>query len=184
VLAVPLLAEGASGIGALGVDLNSLIVYLINFGVLLAILYFFAYKKILGVLDQRAGRIKESLDEAERVRIESEERQAELQRAFDEGREESKRLLAESREMAERYREEQAVLAQSEAARFKESAREDIRRERDAAIEDVRQQFADLAVNAAERIIHRSLDAKTHQSLIEEVLDDGVFGNNPVGGKE
>ena len=162
-LAVPLLAEGASGIGALGVDLNSLIVYLINFGVLLAILYFFAYKKILGVLDQRAGRIKESLDEAERVRIESEERQAELQRAFDEGREESKRLLAESREMAER---------------------EDIRRERDAAIEDVRQQFADLAVNAAERIIHRSLDAKTHQSLIEEVLDDGVFGNNPVGGKE
>ena len=46
-LAVPLLAEGASGIGALGVDLNSLIVYLINFGVLLAILYFFAYKKKL-----------------------------------------------------------------------------------------------------------------------------------------
>ena len=46
------------------------------------------------------------------------------------------------------------------------------------------QEDADLAVNAAERIIHRSLDAKTHQSLIEEVLDDGVFGNNPVGGKE
>ncbi len=181
-LAVPLLAEGSSGIGALGVDVNSLIVYLINFGVLLAILYFFAYKKILGVLDQRAGRIKDSLDEAERVRGESEERQAEMQRTFDEGREESKRLLAEAREMAERYRQEQASLAQEEAARFKESARQDIQRERDAAIDDVRQQFADLTIIAAERVIHRSLDTKTHQSLIEEVLD-GEALDNAAGGK-
>ena len=33
-LAAPLLAEEATGIGALGIDLNSLIVYLVNFAVL------------------------------------------------------------------------------------------------------------------------------------------------------
>lgn len=180
--AAPLLAEESSGIGALGVDLGSLIVYLVNFGVLLAILYFFAYKRILGMLDERSSRIRESLDEAERVRNDSEERQAEMQRTFAEGRQESQRLLAEAREMAESYRQEQAAQAQAEAERFKEGAREDIRRERDAALEDVRQQFASLAVTAAERIIHRTIDSQAHQDLIDEVLaEDGAFQQREDG---
>ena len=38
-LASPLLAEEASGLGALGLDLGALIAYLVNFGVLLLLLY-------------------------------------------------------------------------------------------------------------------------------------------------
>ena len=52
-LAAPLLAEEASGIGALGIDPQAMFVYLLNFAVLAIILYFFAYKKILGVLCNR-----------------------------------------------------------------------------------------------------------------------------------
>lgn len=180
--AAPLLAEKSSGIGALGVDLGSLLVYLVNFGVLLVILYFFAYKRILAMLDERSNRIKESLDEAERVRRESEEHKAEMQRTFAEGRQEGQRMLADAREIAERYREEQATQAQSDAERFKEDAREDIRRERDAALEEVRKQFANLAVSAAERIIHRTIDGKAHQDLIEEVLaEDGALRSREDG---
>ena len=80
-LAAPLLAEEAKGIGALGIDLNSLIVYLVNFAVLAVILYFFAYKKILGVLDERSSRIKTSLEEADRVRAASQEQEALMQQA-------------------------------------------------------------------------------------------------------
>ena len=100
-LVAPLLAEGASGIGALGIDIGSLIVYLVNFGVLLAVLYFFAYKRVLGMLDQRSSRIKESLEEAGRVREESQQQQASMQHALNEGRQEGQRVLAEARQMAE-----------------------------------------------------------------------------------
>ena len=176
-LAAPFLAEeGASGIGALGVDLTSLIVYLVNFGILLLILYLFAYKRVLGMLDQRSGRIKESLDQAERVRQQSEERQAEMQRAFEESRHEGQRLLTEAREMAQRQRDEMRQQAEAEIERLKRSAEADIRRERDAAVEEVRQQFASLAVTADERIIHRTIDRKAHQDLIDEVLaQEGAF---------
>ncbi|MDE2766284.1 MAG: F0F1 ATP synthase subunit B [Chloroflexota bacterium] len=176
-LAAPLLAEeGASGIGALGVDLTSLIVYLVNFGVLLLILYFFAYKRVLRMLDERSGRIKGSLEEAERVRRESEEREAEMQRVFEQNRQESQRLLAEAREMAQRQRDETRRQAEADVARLKSNAEADIRRERDAAVEEVRQQFANLAVTAAERIIHRTIDRKAHQDLIDEVLaQEGAF---------
>jgi F-type H+-transporting ATPase subunit b len=172
VLAAPLLAE-ESGIGALGIDLGALIAYLVNFGVLLVLLYLFAYKPLLAMLDQRSNRIKESLEEADRVRQDAQEQQVSMQRALDEGRQEGQRVLAEAREAAERYRELQATQAQAEAEAMIERARAEIRSERDAALEQVRGEFAGLAVTAAERIIHRSLDADLHRDLIDEVLAEG-----------
>lgn len=169
-LEAPLLAEEASGIGALGIDVTSLIVYLVNFTLLGVILYFLAYKRILGMLDARSARIRESLEEADRVREESREQQESMQRALDEGRQEGQRVLAEAREAAERYREQQAEQARGAAQQMLERAREEIRRERDVALEQVRSEFGLLAVTAAERIIHRTVDSDAHRDLIDEVL--------------
>ena len=175
-LAAPLLQEAAdhaTGIGALGIDLGALIAYVVNFGVLLVLLYLFAYKPILKMLDQRANRIRESLEEADRVRLESQEREADIQRTLDEGRQEGQRILGEAREAAARYQEQQAEQARAQAEGMLETARNEIRAERDAALEQVRSEFAGLAVTAAERIIHRSLDADVHKELIDEVLTEG-----------
>ncbi len=172
-LAAPRLAEETTGIGALGIDPWSLLAYLVTFGLLVVLLYTLAYKRILGVLDARSGRIRDSLEEADRVRQEAQEQQESMQRTLLEGREEGQRVLAEAREAAERYREQQATQARAEAAQLVERAREEIRQERDAALEQVRSEFAGLAVSAAERIIHRSLDPDAHRDLIDEVLAEG-----------
>lgn len=172
-LAAPLLAEEASGIGALGIDVTSLLVYLVNFALLGVLLYFLAYKRIIGMLDARSSRIQESLEEADRVRRDSQEQQASMQQALDQGRQEGQRVLADAREAAERYREQQAEQARSEAGLLLERAREEIRQERDSALEQVRSEFAGLAVTAAERIIHRTLDPAVHKDLIDEVLAEG-----------
>ncbi|MCI0795086.1 MAG: hypothetical protein J4O03_16605, partial [Chloroflexi bacterium] len=55
----------------LGINLPSLIAYLVNFGVLLGILFLFAYKPLLRVIDQRADRIRESLEAADAARREA-----------------------------------------------------------------------------------------------------------------
>ena len=172
-LRVPLLQEGeATGLGALGVDLGAVVAYLINFGLLLVILYFLAYKPLLRVLDARSQRIKESLEQADRVRREALEQQAQLQQRLDEGRQEGQRILQEAREAAERYREQQQVTARAQAEEMLVRARTEIQAERDSAIEQVRAQFSGLAVSAAERIIRRSLDPATHRDLIDQVLAD------------
>jgi F-type H+-transporting ATPase subunit b len=175
-LAAPLLteiAEEASGIGALGIDLQSFLVYLLNFAVLAVILYFFAYKRILGVLDARSAKIKDALEEADRVRLNAQEQQAQMQRTLDEGRQEGQKVLLEARDAAERYREQQQAQARTEAEELLQRARAEIQSERDAAVEQVRSQFAGLAVTAAERIIRRSLDESTHRELIDAVLAEG-----------
>ena len=159
----------------LGFHLPSLVVYLVNFGLLLAILYKFAYKRILKLLDERAERIHEALAEAERVRGETENQQVQMQRALDDSRQAGQQVLQQAREAAERYREDQQAKVQVQIAEALERARIEIESERDAAIEQVRAQFADLVVSASERVIRKSLDKKDHERLIDDVLSERGF---------
>ena len=161
--------------GELGFHFPSLVVYLVNFGLLLAILYKFAYKRILKLLDERAERIHEALAEAERVRGETENQQVQMQRALDESRQAGQQVLQEAREAAERYREDQQAKVQVQIAEALERARIEIESERDAAIEQVRAQFADLVVSASEKVIRKSLDKKDHERLIDDVLSERGF---------
>ncbi|MFH1140464.1 MAG: F0F1 ATP synthase subunit B [Chloroflexota bacterium] len=156
----------------LGFHWPSLVVYLVNFTILLGILYAVGYKPILRMLDQRSQRIRESLEQAERIQKESAERQAAMQIQLQEARREGQALIEQARQSAEQYREEERERARQQANAFVERARAGIQRERDNAIEEVRSQFADLAITAAERVIRRSLDRDAHKELIDQVLEE------------
>jgi F-type H+-transporting ATPase subunit b len=158
----------------LGVNLPTLLVYVVNFSILLGVLYFFAYKPLLRAMDQRTTRISESLAAADRARDEAASSRSAIEEQLNESRREGQRLLDQAREAAERYREEEMVRARQEADSFVERARTDILRERDAALDEVRVSFGDLAITAAERVIRRSVDRQAHQELIAQVLEESV----------
>ena len=162
----------------LGFHWPSLIVYVVNFTILLVILYLAGYKPILRMLDQRSERIRGSLEEADRIKGESEERQQEMQGKLDKARQEGQALIAQARELADRYREEERQRAREETDAFLSKARDDIQRETGNAMEELRQQFAGLAISAAERVIERSLDQKAHKEIIDKVLEE----SSQVGG--
>ena len=157
----------------LGVNLPSLVAYLINFIVLLGILFLFAYKPLVRLMDQRAERIRESLEAAAQARLEAATSKEAVEEALNEGRREGQRLMDQAREAAERFRSEEMARARNEAEAFVERAKADIQRERDAAVEEVRANFGDLAITAAERVIRRSLDRQAHEELINQVLEEG-----------
>ena len=156
----------------LGINLPTLIVYLLNFGILLAVLYALAYKPLLRAMDQRSERIKDSLAAADQAREEAANSQAAIEEQLNEARREGQRLLDQAKEASDRFKEDEMERARQEAAAFVERARAHIVRERDAAIIELREGFGDLAITAAERVISRSLDRQAHQDLITEVLEE------------
>ena len=157
----------------LGIHFPSLIIYLVNFVLLLGLLYLFAYKPILRIMDERADRIRESLAAADQAREEAASSHEAIEEQLNEARREGQRLLDQAREAAQRFRDEEMDRARQEAETFVSRARSDIQRERDAVIEEVRANFGDLAITAAERVLRRTLDRQAHQVLIEQVLEEG-----------
>ena len=161
------------GITELGINIPSLVAYLLNFVILLGILSFFAYKPLIRLMDQRAERIRESLAAADLARQEATSSREAIEEQLNEARREGQRLLDQAREAVERYRGEEMDRARTDAEAFVERARTEIQRERDAAIQEVRSNFGDLAITAAERVIRRSLDRQAHEELISQVLEEG-----------
>ena len=157
----------------LGIHFPSLAIYLVNFLLVLLLLYLFAYKPILRLMDQRAERIRESLEAADTARQEAASSQEAIQEQVTEARREGQRIMDQAREASERFRTEEMDKARQEAEAFVERAKEDIARERDTAPQEVRASFGDLAITAAERVIRSSLDRQAHEELINQVLEEG-----------
>jgi F-type H+-transporting ATPase subunit b len=162
------------GIGELGINWATLLAQIVSFLVLFGLLYFFAYKPILRMFDERSQRIKDSVEQAERVKEEAaaaeEENQKKLEAAAKEGQEAIARAMRAGDEARQRAQQE----AQVEAAGLVEKARQEIQRERDEVVKELREEFADLTVAAAEKVIEKSLDKEAHRELIEKVLEEST----------
>ena len=159
---------------SLGINLASLIAFIISFVILLVLLRFVAYKPIVRMLDQRSAKIKESMDEAERIKQESTQAEETVKAQIEAGRKEGQAIVAQASQMAERVKEEARAEARREAEALIAKARVEIERERQEGFDQLRQEFVDLAILAAEKVINQSLDKKAHQRLIEEVLEEST----------
>lgn len=162
---------------ALGINVGGLIAQLVNFSILVLLLALFAYKPIVKMLDERAAKIKDSLERAEQIKQESDEAQDAINEQIGEARREGQSIIASANQVGERMKEEAREAARGEAEIILERARAEIQSERDAAIQDLRSQFADLTILAAERVINKSLDKEAHRDLIQQTLEEAGSRN-------
>lgn len=160
--------------GELGIHWPSLVVYLVNFTLLVGLLYFVAYKPILRMLDERSTRIRESMEQAEQIRQQSARAEEEIKAQLAAARKEGQAIIAQASQIGERVKEEARQEARQEAESLIARARVEIERERAEAIRQLREEFVDIAVLAAEKVIKESLDKKAHQRLIEEVVKESA----------
>jgi len=156
----------------LGINGAVLITQVVTFIILLIILRVVAYKPVMRMLDERSKRIKESMEQAEAVKEQSvhaeEQVRKELETASREGQERIARAIKAGEDVKQKAQED----AREEAEALITRARAEIQRERDDAINGVRREFADLTVQAAGKVIERSLDKEEHRELIDKVLEE------------
>ena len=123
---------------ALGINLPGLITQIVSFIILFVILSKLLYKPLVGMLDQRAEKIKEGLEASERARDDASKAEEAITQQLDEARLEGQKLISQARETAEKFRKDEMEVATSDIENMKLKAEKDIQRERDAAIEDLR----------------------------------------------
>lgn len=160
----------------LGINLPGLVAQIINFSLLLALLYMVLYRPVVGMLDRRAARIKESLEKADEVRREAARMEQEFQARLEEARREGQAILAQATQVGERVRQEAREQALKEAEELLVRARNEVALERERAVAQIRREFADLTILAASKVINRSLNKEDHRRLIEQTLAEAGRG--------
>jgi F-type H+-transporting ATPase subunit b len=155
---------------AFGVDVFKLAFQIINFLLILYLLNRFVFRRVLALLDERQERIAKGLEDAESAARDRELARAEREAALDEARKEAAAMIARATKIAEDSRAEIVAAARAEAEKVAARATEEITAEKQRAIAELRSQVADLALDAAGRLVKAEMNAPTQRRLVEEFL--------------
>ncbi len=158
---------------ALGINFSSLLLHAINFLVVLALLTKFLYRPVVKVLDERAARIKESMDRAEAVKKQFAGAEEEIRLSLENARREGQAIIEQATKIGEQMRAQARQEAQAEADKIVAKARDQLDLERQQVVTDLRQQMAELVVAAAGKVIAQNMDDRVQHQLVEEFLTTG-----------
>jgi F-type H+-transporting ATPase subunit b len=155
---------------AFGVDLFKLGAQIVNFLIVLYLLNRFGFRPLMRYMDERAARIAKGLEDAESAARDRELARAEREAALTEARREAQELIARASKVGDDTRKEIVAEARAEAEKVGARAREEIVTEKEKAIAELRGQVADLALEAARKLVRAEMTDATQRRLVQEFL--------------
>ncbi len=156
----------------LGFDVLVIIVYVINFGIVLWLLQRFAYKPVLGMLEQRKQVIADGLAAADKASAEAAEQKAQFEKDLAEAHKSSQEQAKKAAEATEKMRQDILVAAQTEAEEIKAKAKEEAEQERQQVMADLQKQAAELAMQITQKVVGQAVDENAQRKLVDQFLTD------------
>ena len=151
-----------------GLDWPHFISQCISFLIVAGLLYKFAYKPVLAVLEERRKRIAEGLAGAEKMRQELANAQAKAQEILNQAAAQSTKLVEEARAAAARVQEQETQKAIAAAKDIVDKARQATEAEHAKMLADLRREVGRLVVLTTGRVTGKILTPQDQQRLAEE----------------
>jgi len=146
---------------------------LVSFLILLIVLRKFAWKPIVGTVNDREESIRRALASAEDAKREMENLKADNERILKEARAEREGMLKEAREIKAKMIADAEDEAKAKADKMIVNAQQAIENEKKSAIAELKNQVAALSVEIAEKVVRKELSDKDKQiKLVEDMLDE------------
>jgi F-type H+-transporting ATPase subunit b len=146
------------------------------------ILYFllkkFAWKPILGSVNDREASIREALLAAENAKKEMENLKSDNEKILKEAKIERENMLKDAREIKTKLISDAENQAKEQASKLIESAQLAIQNEKNSAMSELKQTVVELSVGIAEKVISSELEDKNKQlKVVENMLNDASLNN-------
>ncbi|MBI3812483.1 MAG: F0F1 ATP synthase subunit B [Nitrospirae bacterium] len=152
---------------------------IVSFGILLFVLRRFAFPVILRMLEEREKKIRNDLDQAERLKLEAQLLLAQYEAKLKSIHDQARTILEAASKQALLQLEENEQRMEQEAQRMLAEARSEIQRDQLQAVREVRRAAVDLTLLAAEKVLSRSLTGADHRRLIDEAVQETARQTEP-----
>ena len=152
----------------LGVKWPEFIASLINFAIVLFVLWRFAYKPIFEMLAARRQKIADSVANADKIKAELTRTEADRQKVLTQAGDQANKLIDEARQAAARVRETETQKAIAAAEQIVTKAREAAAQERAQMLASLKREVGRLVVQTTSTITGKILTADDQKRLAEE----------------
>lgn len=152
------------------IDWKLLIAQAINFAIVAGVLWWFAVKPLLKLMQNRTETIEKSLNDAQRIESElkaTEERKAE---EIVKAKQEAQKILATAQKQAEANKQEILTAAQDSLQQLKNKARQEIISAKEQMLGEVKTAVADLVVLTVEKVLSKELNKAEQEKIITETI--------------
>ena len=157
---------------AFGLDIKLLIAQLVNFLILVFILYKLGYKPILKFVRERQDKIEKGIKHAEEAAKKLETAAKEQDKIVADAHKEAQKIITTAKDHAKQQADTIVKKTKDEAIAIVAKAKKEIALEKEQSLASVRKEAVEAVIAATEALLKKKVDEKTDKKFIEDSLKD------------
>lgn len=162
----------AAGGGLTDPDFTLTVATLVLFALFAAVLAKFGWGPLLKLIEEREKTVRDTVEGAHKANAEAASLLEKHKQMVRETLKERDEIMKRSLKEAEQLKADLVEKARSEGEQMVKRAKDQIEREKSLAIQELRTQVADIAVEAASKIVKSSLTPDVQRKLVSDYISN------------
>jgi F-type H+-transporting ATPase subunit b len=162
--------EDTGIVGMFGLNWKLFLAQLLNFGIVLFVLWKWVFKPVTSGLSARTEKIENSLQEAEKIGKDRADFDSWKQEEISTVRTEATAIISQAKQAAESLKAETLKITTEEQNRIMEQAKVRLEQEKGLMINQAKAELADIVVAATSKILKSKIDPVKDKQLIDDAL--------------
>ncbi len=153
-------------------DVKLIIAQLVNFFIVAGVLYFFALKPIMKIMNERTAKIEKGLTDAQEIEERLNKTQEESKELISQAKKESMEIIDNANTKSEEKKKEIVTNAKKEIESLINQSKKQIADEKEQMIKEVKADVVDLVTQVSTKVLAGKIDADINQKLIEQAIKE------------
>ena len=152
------------------VDIKLLLAQIVNFGIVFAVLYFFAFKPIIKMMGERTDKIDKSIKDAKEIEDKLKEADLKQKEIITEAKKQANLVMEEVSARGEAKKAEMVVKAKEEIGQLINTEKAKMTREKAETLKEIKKEVADLVVLTVKKLLEEKMTSDKDRELIKKLV--------------
>lgn len=153
------------------IDWKLIVAQLVNFAIVVGVLWFFVLKPLTKIMAERTATIDKSLRDAEAVKQQLRQAEEEKQAVIKEAHQAARQIIDTAKTTAAEQQQQTLLATREEVKKIVTASKQQLSRDREQLIADVQAQIADVVVLATGRVLEGVVTKPVDRALAQQAVD-------------
>ncbi len=157
-------------ISAFNIDWKLFLAQVLNFAVVFAVLYFFAFKPLVKTMTERSDKIDKSLKDADEIEKRLALTEKEKNEIIAAAKKQANLIVEEADKRGEERRNELIAKAKEDIGQVINAEKEKMLRDKAETLKEIKKEVADLVVLSVEKLLNEKMTSDKDRELIKKLV--------------
>ncbi len=150
------------------IDWKLILAQVINFIIVVLVLWRVAYKPLLTAMNERTQKIEGGIKNALEVEKKLLKIEKDKEKIFLNARNQVEEIFSEAKARAKEAEEESKIKTRDEVGKIVLQGKEELRREREKVLKEIKGEVSELVIAITEKVLQEKIDKKEHERLLKQ----------------